>query len=138
MSVFDVAGAAAAAAVVLSEEADSADFVDVFPASEDAAAAAICALNREFQSLPAMVRKALRGAGRNAANLSHDRMQGLAELIQNADDVGATEIRFAFTDDQEGKFLWAAHNGRPLRLRDVVGLATPWLSLKDMDASAVA
>lgn len=137
VSVFDVAGAGAAAAAVLSEEADSADFVDVFPANEDAAASAIDALNLEFKSLPAMVRKALRGAGKNAANLSHDRLQGLAELIQNADDVGATEVRFAFADDQEVKVLWAAHNGRPLRLRDVVGLATPWLSLKDTDASAV-
>ncbi len=64
--------------------------------------------------------------------LSGDRLQGLSEIVQNADDAGASTVLFLHADDA----LLAVHDGRPLTLRDVHALAAPWLTTKRGDASA--
>jgi hypothetical protein len=107
------------------------------PASEDAAAAAVRQLGKRFEMLPAPIRYALQGAESNAGNLSDDRLQGLAELIQNADDVHATTVRFSVETGPDGSTIACSHDGTQLRLRDVMGLATPWLSLKSSDSASL-
>ena len=96
------------------------------PASRLEAKAAVQQLCDRFEGLPGAISVAL-GAARESANLiSRDRLQGLAEIIQNADDVDASQVRIAL----EPEALWISHNGRPVQLRHVLGFATPWLSTK--------
>lgn len=98
------------------------------PADRDAANAGVQELAKRLQGLPRSIRSALKSATDNAGFLSDDRLQGLAELIQNADDLGATHARFAV--DTVGSRLLFRHNGAGLTLHDVWALAIPWLSLK--------
>ena len=96
------------------------------PASRLEAEAAVQQLCDRFEGLPGAISVAL-GAARESANLiSRDRLQGLAEIIQNADDVDASQVRIAL----EPEALWISHNGRSVQLRHVLGFATPWLSTK--------
>ena len=93
-----------------------------------AADAGTLALSAELGALPASIRNALANAESSAGHISDDRLQGLAELIQNADDLGATFAEFAV--DTTGSSLIFRHNGAGLTLHDVWALAIPWLSLK--------
>ena len=86
---------------------------------------------RNCRYLPRSIRSALKRATDNAGYLSDDRLQGIAELIQNADDLGATEARL--TVDVRISRLLFGHNGDGLTLHDVWALAIPWLSLKVTD-----
>ncbi|MEW2427788.1 hypothetical protein AB0877_07235 [Micromonospora sp. NPDC047644] len=105
--------------------------VALLPEDETAADAGVIALVERLHSLPKSIRSALKRAGDSAAYLSDDRLQGLAELIQNADDLGATETTIAV--DSRGSRLLFSHNGAALTLHDVWALAIPWLSLKAAD-----
>ncbi|WP_122666720.1 sacsin N-terminal ATP-binding-like domain-containing protein [Pseudomonas viridiflava] len=93
-----------------------------------AADAGVAALSTQLKTLPASIRNALANAESSAAHISEDRLQGLAELIQNADDLGATSAEFVV--DVNGARLMFRHNGAGLTLHDVWALAIPWLSLK--------
>ncbi|MFF7544456.1 sacsin N-terminal ATP-binding-like domain-containing protein [Streptomyces canus] len=68
----------------------------------------------------------------HAGNLSSDRLQGLSEIVQNAEDLGATDIRILMW----GCELLVAHNGSPVRLPDVLALAMPWLTSKAEQAES--
>lgn len=103
------------------------------PSDSSAAAASITALAAEFELLPPSIRGALGRATSNAAQLSDDRLQGLAELLQNADDVGATTAFFHVEEDR----LLFGHNGTDLTLPDVWGLTIPWLSEKSDKAETL-
>ena len=83
-----------------------------------------------FASAPGTFTALLEGAREGAEVLSGNRLQGLSEIIQNADDVGATEVHFLLQPDA----LLIAHNGRPVSLRDVHALATPWVTTKRHDS----
>jgi hypothetical protein len=85
-----------------------------------------------FDAVPGALRAAFDGARAGAEMLSGDRLQGLAEIIQNADDTGAHRVEFRVVDDT----LIATHDGSPVRLPDVLALALPWLSSKTEDAGA--
>lgn len=52
--------------------------------------------------------------------------------MQNANDLGAREVRLLLRDDE----LLVAHNGLPVELPHVLALATPWLTTKSNDPSA--
>ncbi|MFE2009985.1 sacsin N-terminal ATP-binding-like domain-containing protein [Streptomyces sp. NPDC059491] len=70
---------------------------------------------------------------RQAGKMSTDWLQGVSEVVQNAEDLGATEVRLQVRSGT----LFLAHNGRPVRLKDVIPLSMPWLSSKADDAEAV-
>lgn len=97
-----------------------------------AAEAGVLALAECLHGLPKSIQFAVNNATGSAGYLSDDRLQGLAELIQNAEDVGATEA--TITVDSEHSRLLFSHNGAGLTLHDVWALAIPWLSLKVGDA----
>ena len=98
----------------------------VEPPDIKSAYAATRRLGELFDELPGAIASALGAARDSAELLSSDRLQGLAEIIQNADDVEATEVRIVLRPSE----LLMSHNGKPVRLRHVLGLATPWLSTK--------
>jgi len=101
------------------------------PEDAVAAVAGVRELAAQLQHLPRSIRSALQRASDSAGYLSDDRLQGIAELIQNADDLGATEARL--TVDVENSRLLFGHNGDGLTLHDIWALAIPWLSLKVTD-----
>ena len=98
------------------------------PQDAAAAAAGVRELAVQLENLPKSIRAALQSARDNAGYLSDDRLQGIAELIQNADDLGATNAYVA-VDSLNSRLLFR-HNGMGLTLHDVWALAIPWLSLK--------
>ncbi|GAA1570107.1 hypothetical protein GCM10009827_109930 [Dactylosporangium maewongense] len=81
---------------------------------------------RLFASAPGVFKDALDGARAGAETLSGDRLQGISEIIQNADDANASYVRFRLVGDR----LTAVHDGDEVTLPDVLALATPWLSNK--------
>lgn len=95
-------------------------------------AAAVAALAERFAGAGGTVTQVVENARAAAQVLSGDRLQGLSEIVQNADDVGATRVRFYQTPHA----LLAIHNGKPLTLRNVHALAAPWLTTKHGESSA--
>ena len=96
------------------------------------ARAAVLRLGERFAELPRVIAEALEGARDSGELLSSDRLQGLAEILQNADDANASEVRLVLRKTD----LLVGHNGDPVRLRHVLGLATPWLSTKGGEAES--
>ena len=86
-----------------------------------------------YEGLPGSIAIALDAARQNGEFLSSDRFQGLSEIVQNADDVDATEVRFMLRPNE----LLVCHNGNPVRLEHVLGLATPWFSTKGEDGGTM-
>lgn len=107
----------------------------LIPSDRAAADAAVVALSDQLRALPGSMKSALEGAAENAALLSDDRLQGIAELIQNADDLRAQHA--TFTIDELNSNLVFQHDGRGLTLHDVWGLAIPWLSMKASDSEQI-
>lgn len=102
------------------------------PRGAEAAAEAVAQLARRLLSLPGAIRDSLENGRNSAAMLSADRLQGLSEIIQNADDAHARQVRVALLEDG----LWIAHDGDPLQLEHVFGIAMPWITTKSDDAAA--
>ncbi len=109
------------------------DAVEVYePEDLRTAHAAVLRLQERFREVPKFIADALDGARSSGELLSDDRLQGLAEILQNADDANATEVRMLLRETD----LLVGHDGDPVRLRHVLGLATPWLSTKGGEAAS--
>ena len=100
------------------------------PTSLPAAEAAVRRLGKLFNDLPGAIAEALDAARDSGDLLSSDKLQGISEIIQNADDVDASQIRLILGPTD----LWVGHDGSPVQLPHVLGLATPWLSTKGSEA----
>jgi hypothetical protein len=72
---------------------------------------------------------AIRNAETAAASLSPRTFQGILECLQNADDLGATELRVALRTGTRRELL-IVHNGAAVSLANVAAMALPWLSTK--------
>ncbi len=103
------------------------------PTNINEAQAAVQRLGELFEELPGSIAEALDGARSSGSLLSSDRLQGLAEIVQNADDVKASQVCFLLRPTE----LLVSHDGTPVRLPHVLGFATPWLSTKAGDASTI-
>ncbi len=101
------------------------------PTDPVAAEAAVRRLGKLFNDLPGAIAEALDAARDSGDLLSSDKLQGISEIIQNADDVDASQVRLVLGPND----LWVGHNGRPVQLRHVLGLATPWLTTKRSKAA---
>ena len=128
--VADVLGLPERAAELLFEDASAEPGYE--PADESEARQAVEHFGRLFARIPGAIRAALDGATAGAEMLSGDRLQGIAEIIQNADDAGARKVQFQLVEDA----LVAVHDGHQVVLGDILPLATPWLSNKADDANA--
>ena len=93
--------------------------------------AAVQRLGNLFNELPGAIAEALNAARDSGDLLSSDKLQGISEIVQNADDVDALQVRLLVGPNA----LWVSHDGAPVRLRHVLGLATPWLSTKGNEAA---
>lgn len=106
--------------------------VDYEPTDSIECDAAVRTLGDCFARAGGTVDQMIRNAREAAKLLSDDPLQGLAEIVQNANDVGATEVIFHRRDTE----LLVVHNGRPVTLRDLHSLAAPWLTSKRDDPRA--
>jgi len=108
--------------------------LDVYePRNISEANAAIQRFGQLFQVQSGLMKRVMRGASGSANLLSGDRFQCLAEIMQNAADAGASQVRLLLTPTD----LLATHDGRPVLLNDLLGFATPWLSTKSADAALI-
>ena len=103
------------------------------PTDLQAAEAAVRRLGKRFNDLPGAIAEALNAARDSGDLLSSDRLQGISEIIQNADDVDASQVRLVLRPTD----LWIGHDGSPVQLRHVLGLATPWLTTKGSEAAPI-
>lgn len=83
-----------------------------------------------LRSSSGLIRKMISRAAAGAEDLAVAQFQGIVEVIQNADDVRATEVRFALRDHPEGRQLLIVHNGQPVTCHNVLGMALPYLTTK--------
>lgn len=103
--------------------------VEAEPRDAGEAAEAVRLLDAGLRGGPAAMRVAVERTQETADSLSADRLQVFSELVQNADDAGARRIRF----DVRERELVVTHDGRPVRLGDLLLLALPGLSGKSGD-----
>lgn len=83
----------------------------------------------------AIFRASQRGAEIGASMLSPRLFQGLSESLQNADDLGASDLRIVLRRHPRRELL-LIHNGRPVSLAHVGAMVLPWLSTKAGDDQA--
>ncbi len=103
------------------------------PSDLPTAEAAVRHLGKLFNDLPGAIAEALDAARDSGDLLSSDKLQGISEIIQNADDVEASQVRLVIRPTD----LWIGHDGSPVQLRHVLGLATPWLTTKRGEAAPI-
>lgn len=87
------------------------------------------------QELRALFRAGREGAERGAETLSSHPFHGVIEVIQNADDLAAPEVRIAIQHGRRRKLL-IVHDGRPVRLTHVGAMMETWVTTKADDPSA--
>ena len=75
----------------------------------------------------------LEGADFAASQLAIEETHGLVELVQNADDQGASKIRFGVRRRSGRSQLVVAHNGDPITASDAVAMCFAFLSTKRDD-----
>ena len=121
------------AAELLFDTEDASAVAAYEPRNSLEANAAVRRLGQLFKELPGAITRVLEAASGSANLLSSDRLQGLAEIVQNADDTRASQVRLLLTPTD----LLISHNGRPVRLQHVLGFAAPWLSTKGEDAASI-
>ena len=78
--------------------------------------------------------RALRGASRSAEGTNVDTFHGLVEFMQNADDLGASNVRIALDLSPTSRRMLIVHNGRRVRCQHVYGMMLPYITDKDDDS----
>ena len=94
------------------------------------ATAVVVGLAKALASSPGAIKKMMRSAASAAEDLNVEPFQGLIEVIQNADDLSASEVRFAFRGEGAAQQLLIVHNGKPVACQHVLGMALPFLTTK--------
>lgn len=98
------------------------------------AAAFVEALNGHLQSAGRMIHRVLEGAARSAEGTNVEPFHGVVEVIQNADDQGAGEVRFLLRDGPHGQQMLLVHEGAPVTFHHVAGMMLPYVTTKEDDA----
>jgi hypothetical protein len=133
MSSSDLADGGRAAARKLWHEGIEAAIDDPF--LPDFAAAAVAEFARlQSQHTPGILRDVLEGAEMSAEQLNPEPFRGVVEVLQNADDEKAGEVRLAVRTRSGRSQLLFVHDGEPVRLTDLVAMALAFVSPKRHDA----
>ena len=108
------------------------------PLTSAFARSAIAELARlQREEAPGSYREALEGAEASAEQFNIDPLQGVSEVVQNADDLGATTVRVALSGPAGVRDeLLIVHDGSPVRLVDALSMVLPYLSTKRSSARA--
>ena len=100
------------------------------PRAGDFAAAVIDGLRDALAKPPGVMRTMMRNATHAAEDLNVGQFQGLVEVIQNADDVRANEVRFMLREHDGQSQLLVVHDGEPIACQHVLGMALPFITTK--------
>lgn len=122
-----------AARLVWSSDPSAKDLSD--PRRRSFADAVIKELGEELRKTPPLIQQVMAGAASAAEDLNVDPYQGLTEVLQNADDLGATEVRFALRSEGEVQQLLIVHDGDPVTFTHVLPMTLPFLTTKGEDAT---
>jgi len=102
--------------------------------SREYALTALAEIERLQVDQPEILRKLLKGGNQGAKLLNTDPFQGLREVVQNADDLGATTVRFGTRTFNGRKQLVIVHDGAPVELPHVLPMIYPFYSTKQDSA----
>src|SRR3569832_229400 len=127
-----LAAARHAAALVWNEDEAAHQLVD--PLDPAFSAAFVDALNGHLQSAGRMIHRVLEGAARSAEGTNVEPFHGVVEVIQNADDQGAGEVRLMLRDGPRGRQMLLVHEGLPVTSHNVAGMMLPYVTTKEDDA----
>lgn len=94
------------------------------------ARAALDALEQLQRRAPGALKALLEGGNQGARQLNADASQGLREIVQNADDLGANVVRFGVRRLAGKRQLLIVHDGSPVELMHVLPMIYPFLSTK--------
>lgn len=98
------------------------------------AEAALVELSRLMtDDMPGLLRAMLEGATASAEQLNVERLAGLVEILQNADDEHASEVRLSVRHTGHGAELLIAHDGDRVGLVDTAAMALAYVSTKRGD-----
>ena len=104
------------------------------PRHPEFAAGVLAGLTQSLKSAPGAMKRVVRHAGAAAEDLNVDAFQGVVEVLQNADDLGATAVRFAVVDSAGKRRLLIVHDGAPVTYPHVLAMMLPYLTTKSGDA----
>jgi hypothetical protein len=82
----------------------------------------------EGLELPGLFEEIIESGEQFAKQVHSVATQGLQEVVQNADDQGARNIRFGYRRRGARSELLIAHDGKPIEIVDVMRMALPLLS----------
>ncbi len=85
-------------------------------------------------STGALLREVIDNAGASAEGLNIDVFQGIVEVLQNADDLGARDVRIALVGEIGAQQLLIVHDGAPVTCHHVLPMVLPFLTTKANDA----
>ena len=103
------------------------------PRTSEFASAALSELVALREDAEGVFEEVLEGADFAANQLAVEDTHGLMELVQNADDQGASKIRLGVRQRSGRSQLVVAHNGNPITVSDVVAMCFAFLSTKRDD-----
>jgi hypothetical protein len=129
MAGLDEVGLGLAAARLIWDDAPGVEAIED-PRSATFSQTVVDELARLLATSPGVLKKMMTGAASAAEDLNVGQFQGLVEVIQNADDVRATEVRFALREVSDRRQLLIVHNGQPVVCQNVLGMALPFLTTK--------
>ncbi len=106
------------------------------PLTTEFAKDALDELERLQKGTPGILKDVLDGAQISAEQLNVDEFHGIQEVVQNADDLAAREVRVAIQKRGRHSTLLIAHNGNRVHLDHVIAMALAFVSTKRADAKA--
>lgn len=90
--------------------------------------------DRLLANTPLLIQEAIESAGHAAEGANVDPYQGVVEVLQNAEDRQAGEVRVMLRKGSAGHQMLIAHNGLPVEYEHVLAMMLPFVSTKRDDA----
>lgn len=89
--------------------------------------------DRLLAHTPALLQEAIESAGHAAEGTNVDPYQGVVEVLQNAEDRRAREVRVMFRDRGAARQMLIVHNGQPVEYEHILAMMLPFVSTKRDD-----
>ena len=120
-------------ALLIWDDDETADLIED-PRDPNFSAGVMAGLSLAMAKTPGVMRKVVRHAAAAAEDLNVEAFQGIVEVLQNADDLGATNVRIALRAENERRQLLIVHDGRPVNCHHVLAMTLPYLTTKSGEA----
>ena len=104
------------------------------PRDPEFSAGVMAGLSLAMAEAPGLMRKVVRHAAAAAEDLNVESFQGIVEVLQNADDLGATNVRIALRGEDAKRQFLIVHDGSPVTCHHVLAMTLPYLTTKSSDA----